>query len=120
MNLYLDDDPSDRRLIALLQRAGHTVVTPQQAGHPGLPDARHLIYCCQNDLTLLSRNHDDFFDLHLVVEAAGGSHRGILIIRLDNDPTRDMTPKGIVTALGRLEASGIPVARQFLIVNQWR
>jgi len=29
MNLYLDDDTADHRLIALLERAGHTVVTAE-------------------------------------------------------------------------------------------
>jgi hypothetical protein len=72
MNFYLDDDTADRRLISLLERAGHTVVTPHQAGQSGVPDARHFVYCCRNELVLLSRNHDDFLDLHLVVEAAGG------------------------------------------------
>lgn len=120
MNLYLDDDSADRRLIALLKRAGHAIVTPVHVGLAGAADARHLIYCCGNDLVLLSRNHDDFLDLHLVIEAAGGTHSGMLIVRSDNDPTRDMTSRGVVAALGRLESSGVTMAGQFLILNQWR
>jgi hypothetical protein len=32
-------------------------------------------------------------------------HSGILIIRLDNDPTRDMTPRHIITVITHLEAA---------------
>jgi predicted nuclease of predicted toxin-antitoxin system len=120
MNLYLDDDVAERRLIALLERAGHTVTTPEQAGLRGAVDARHLIDACQNHRVLMSRNHDDFLDLHLVIKASGGAHPGILIIRFDNDPTRDMTPRGIVAALTRLEVSRVPIASQFVILNHWR
>lgn len=120
MNFYLDDDVAERRLVGLLERAGHLVTTPQQAGLPGAVDARHLVYASQNNLVLMSRNHDDFLDLHLVVEAAGGAHPGILIVRYDNDPSRDMTPRGIVAAIGRLESSGVPIANQFVILNHWR
>ena len=120
MNLYLDDDLAERRLIALLNAAGHTTTTPMQAGLAGVADARHLIYACRNDLALISRNHDDFLDLHLVVESAGGRHPGILIVRFDNDPRRDMSSRSIVTAIGRLSASSLPIASHFLILNDWR
>ena len=58
--------------------------------------------------------------LHEVVQVAQGTHPGILIIRLDNDPTRDMTPRQIVTAIARLEAVGVPLANQIYILNHWR
>jgi len=120
MKLYLDDDTTDRRLVQQLERAGHAVWTPAQVGLSGVSDARHLIHCCKNDLVLVSRNYDDFLDLHLVIEAAGGAHPGILIIRMDNDPTRDLTPRGVVTAIGRFESAGVTIIGQFVIVNQWR
>jgi Domain of unknown function (DUF5615) len=120
MNAYLDDDVAERRLIALLEKAAHSPRTPAQAALSGAADARHFIYACRNQFVLLSRNHDDFLDLHQVVEATGGSHSGIVIVRFDNDPRRDMTPRGIVAAIGRLEASGVPVAGRFLILNHWR
>lgn len=120
MKLYLDDDTTDRRLVQQLERAGHTVWTPIQVGLSGVSDARHLIHCCDNELVLITRNYDDFLDLHLVIEAAGGAHPGILMIRMDNDPARDLTPRGVVTAIGRIQSSHFVVAGQFLIVNQWR
>lgn len=120
MNLYLDEDTADRRLVARLSNAGHRVVTPTDVQLSGASDARHLIYTIQHSLVLITRNHDDFFDLHEVVLTAQGMHSGILIIRLDNDPTRDMTLRQIVTAIANLESAGIPLANQAYILNHWR
>lgn len=120
MKLYLDDDTVDRRLVQQLERAGHSVWLPTQVGIPGVSDARHLIHCCENDLVLVTRNYDDFLELHLVIEASGGVHPGILIIRMDNDPTRDLSPRGVVTAIGRFESAGAAIVGQFVILNQWR
>ncbi len=120
MNLYLDEDTANRRLVTLLSNAGHSTAVPTDARLSGASDARHLIYTIQRSLVLMTRNHDDFFDLHEMVLTAQGMHPGILIIRLDNDPTRDMTPRQIVTAIGHLESTGIPLANQAYILNHWR
>ena len=120
MNLYLDDDTADRRLVAMLGRKGHSTVVPAGVDLSGAPDARHFIYAIQHSLVLLTRNHDDFLDLHEVVQAADGNHAGILIIRSDNDPTRDMTLRQIVTAIARLESSGASIENEVFILNHWR
>ena len=120
MRLYLDDDTADRRLMALLTYAGHVVVVPAGVHLSGAPDTRHFIYAMQHSLILVTRNHDDFLDLHEVVQTAHGTHPGILIIRFDNDPTRDMTPRYIVTAIARLISTGVPLENQVYILNHWR
>jgi len=51
--------------------------------------------------------------------ARDARHR-ILIVRFDNDPTRDMTQRGIVAAVTRIESSRMSLGSQFVIVNQWR
>ena len=107
MNLCLDDDTADRRLISLLRNAGHRVTVPGDVDLIGTTDARHIIHAIREQQVLITRNHDDFLDLHEVIQASGGRHHGMLIIRSDNDPKRDMTPRGIVTAIGKLEAQGI-------------
>ena len=38
MNLYLDDDTVDRRLLALLRKAGHTVFVPEDVNLSGSRD----------------------------------------------------------------------------------
>jgi hypothetical protein len=65
-------------------------------------------------------NHDDFQELHGLVKASAGHHPGILVVRRDNDPTRDMNPHGIVRAIRNLEASGIPIPDDLYILNHWR
>jgi predicted nuclease of predicted toxin-antitoxin system len=64
MRLYLDDDTADRRLVALLTHAGHVVVMPVGVHLSGAPDTRHFIYAMRQSLILVTRNHNDFLDLH--------------------------------------------------------
>src|SRR5947199_4677079 len=110
MNLYLDDDSAKASLVKLLRSVGHQVTIPADAGLAGAPDPRHLMYAVQHDLVLLTKNHDDFEDLHLLVQATGGKHPGILVVRLDNDPSRDMKDRDIVRAIGNLEAAVVAIA----------
>jgi hypothetical protein len=70
--------------------------------------------------SLLTANHDDFRDLHNLILQAGGIHPGVLIIRRDNDRRRDLTPRGIVTAIAHLLAAGAPIENEFIILNHWR
>jgi len=120
MNLYLDDDTAKAALAARLQKAGHLVVVPGDASLGGAADARHLLYAVRHGLVLLTRNHDDYEDLHLLIDATKGCHTGILAIRFDNDPTRDMKDAEIVRAIQNLEQSGALVANEFQILNHWR
>jgi predicted nuclease of predicted toxin-antitoxin system len=120
MNLYLDDDTVEHRLIAQLSRAGHAVTVPTDVGLAGAADADHFIHAIQGRLVMLTRNHDDFRDLHRVVRAAGGNHPGILTVRFDNDPRRDMKAPDIVRAIAKLEAAGLPIANELHVLNPWR
>jgi hypothetical protein len=43
-----------------------------------------------------------------------------LIVRRDNDPSRDMKPAGIVRSIRNFEAAGMPVPDQMYILNHWR
>lgn len=120
MNLYLDDDTAKKSLIARLRKAGHTVVQPADVALSGAWDPRHLLHAIQHGLLLLTRNHDDYRDLHLLIQATGGRHAGLLVVRSDNDPMRDMKDGDIVRALQNLEQSGVPLASEFQILNHWR
>ena len=42
---------------------------------------------------------EDFTLLHDLVLLAGGHHPGILVVRRDNNPIRDMSPGAIVRAI---------------------
>ena len=120
MNLYLDDDSAKGALAARLKKQGHQVVVPADASLSGVADPRHLLYAVEHDLVFLTRNHDDFQDLHLLVQATRGMHTGILAIRSDNDRTRDMKDSEIARAMRNLEQSGVPTANEFHILNNWR
>ena len=120
MNLYLDDDSVKAHLVALLRRSGHDVQIPSEVEMSGSSDARHLERAAQHGQVILTRNYADFLELHDVVQATKGRHPGIIVVRFDNDPTRDLTDRGIVVAIGKLDASGIPIANELHILNHWR
>jgi predicted nuclease of predicted toxin-antitoxin system len=120
MNLYVDDNTCKALLVTLLRKAGHQVTIPSDVGTAGVVDARHLLHAVTHALLVLTKDHNDFEDLHLVVQATQGQHPGILTIRLDNDASRDMKDRDIVRAIGNLERAGVPVANEFHVLNQWR
>jgi Domain of unknown function (DUF5615) len=120
MNLYLDDDSTKASLVSLLRRVGHQVAIPADAGLTGVSDPRHFMHTVQQNLVLLTRNHDDFEDLHMLVQATGGKHPGLLVVRSDNDASRDMKDRDIARALGNLEGAGVAIANEFHVLNHWR
>jgi predicted nuclease of predicted toxin-antitoxin system len=120
MLLYLDDDIIKKLLVRLLRQAGHDVQIPADAGRVGADDPIHLTYAINAQRVFLSYNHSDFKHLHDLIEAAGGHHPGILIVRKDDDRRRDMTPPAIVRALAKLIASGDPIAGQYIVLNYYR
>jgi hypothetical protein len=120
MKLYLDDDSIDNLLIRLLRKAGHDVEIPADVGLSGREDPVHLRYCVRVGRVCLSRNHKDFDHLHELILETQGHHPGILIVRKDNDPRRDLDAHGIVRAIAKLLAAGVAVGDQLHILNQWR
>ena len=120
MKLYLDDDSVHDLLVRLFQSAGHNIEIPSDVGLVGRSDPVHFRYSISANRALLSANHRDFEVLHDLVLESGGADPGILIIRRDNDRRRDLTPRGIVTAIGNLLAANVPVENQFIILNHWR
>ena len=103
MNLYLDDDDPAAR-----------------CWHIATADARHLLYAVQSDLELVTKNHDDFEDLHDLVHGTNGEHPGILVVRSDNDASRDMKDQDVARAIVNLKLAGVPIANEFHILNHWR
>jgi len=120
MRIYLDDNLAARLLAALLQKAGHEVVRPADVGLVGKSDAVHLEHAIRHGLLMLTRDRRDFRELHQLVLTAGGTHPGLFVVRYDNDPTRDMKPKDVVSAIQKLEQSGLETANQLITLNQWR
>jgi hypothetical protein len=123
MKIYLDDDSVNGILIRLLVADGHDVLTPAQAGIAGVDDPVHLTRAIRESRVLLTGNHDDFKQLHELVLAARGHHPGILVVRQDNDPKRDMRPHDIVRAirnlLAYLLANGLSIDDEFHVLNHY-
>jgi predicted nuclease of predicted toxin-antitoxin system len=120
MRLYLDEDSSAALLAELLRKAGHDVETVRERGRTKEPDPVVFTYAIREGRAVVSRNHRDFKLLHDLVIASGGSHPGVLITRFDNDAARDFTPRGIVVAIGKLNASGLETRDEIRVLNQWR
>jgi predicted nuclease of predicted toxin-antitoxin system len=120
MRLYLDDDTAAPLLAKLLRKAGHDVQLPGDVGMAGAPDPVHLTRAIADGRILVTKNHDDFWILHNLIKQAQGHHPGTFVVRQDNDPTRDLTPKGIVAAIRKLETAGVPILDEFIVLNQWR
>jgi hypothetical protein len=86
----------------------------------GASDPSHLTHAVRESRVLLTANYDDFEELHDLIMQSAGHHPGILVIRKENNPQRDLTPRGIVQAITKLDAASVPVADQFVILNHWR
>lgn len=120
MRLYLDDDSAEALLVSLLRQAGHDVQVPADVSMVGEFDSVHLTQAVREDRVLLSRNHDDFENLHDLIMQVQGHYPGVFIVRRDNDPGRDLKPAGIVRANRNLLAASVSIRDQFHILNHWR
>jgi predicted nuclease of predicted toxin-antitoxin system len=120
VRILIDENMINRRLSARLQAAGHDVVLADDVGLLSVSDARVLTWAVGQNRAVLTRDHEDFADLHDLVKACGGRHSGMLVVRFDNDPRHNLTDRGIVTALAKLEASGMPIPDQIHVLNHWR
>jgi predicted nuclease of predicted toxin-antitoxin system len=120
MRFLIDENASSPRLAVRLQARGHDPVLAQDVGLLSTADARVMIWAIGQALPVLTRNARDFEDLHELVMAAGGHHPGLLIVRFDSDPRHNMTEQGIAAAVSKLESSGLPIADQLYVLNQWR
>jgi hypothetical protein len=101
-------------LVRLLRRAGHDVQTPQDLGMMGRSDPVQMMLAVRDNRVCITANYNDYDELHLLILETGGRHPGILVVRQDNDPARDLTAKGIVAAIRNLDAAGIPIQNEYI------
>jgi predicted nuclease of predicted toxin-antitoxin system len=86
MRILIDENMGSRRLAARLQASGHDVVLAGDVGLLSVTDARVLAWAIGDHRPVLTRDYEDFAELHDLVLASGGHHPGILVVRFDNDP----------------------------------
>jgi len=120
LSLYLDDCADDDTLAALLRQAGHQVSTPRIAGTSGVSDREHLHFAAHRGYTLLTKDPDDFVDLHHQWRESNRNHSAILLIYEDKDVSKNMSRTQIVLAIDNLVASALPIANEIHNLNQWR
>jgi predicted nuclease of predicted toxin-antitoxin system len=120
MRLLLDENMSDRRLAMRLRAQGHDPILATEVGLVSATDARVLIWAIAQTLPILTRDSEDFTDLHDLIMAAGGHHSGVLVVRFDNDPRHNLTDRGIASAISKLESSGSLILDRIHVLNQWR
>jgi hypothetical protein len=82
----------------------------------GRDDEAHFRYAAENGLILLTKNPDDFLELH----DKNAQHAGILLVYQDNDPDRDMSHGEVVRAIANLEQAAVVFAGCCHVLNAWR
>ncbi len=115
LRLLLDEDSQAKRLVTVLEKAGHEVLTINEVGLAGSSDDVVLDYAREANLILLTHNCDDFEELHNL----NPNHSGILAVYSNADRFKNMSFKTIVKAIANLEAAGIPLTNQFISLNYW-
>ena len=113
--MLLDEDSQAKYLVNLLQASGHDVATANVLNLMNRPDAVVLDFARQERRILLTRNCNDFQELHQLNPV----HPGILAVYQGADPVRNMSYKAIVQAIANLEAAEYSLQNQFVILNQW-
>jgi predicted nuclease of predicted toxin-antitoxin system len=97
MQLLLDENSADVRLVTALQRDGHRVVRSIDAVGIAATDASVFAYAKANDLALLTYDCDDFFELH----EGDNQHPGMLLIYRDGSH-KGMAIEQIAKAIGNI------------------
>jgi hypothetical protein len=120
MDLYLDDCADSDLLITYLERDGHRVLTPRSEGTGGANDPVHLAHAAANGFTVVTKDPDDYTLLHQEWQQQGRAHAGILLVYEENTRGKNMGPAEIARAIGRLLATGLPLANELHILNHWR
>jgi predicted nuclease of predicted toxin-antitoxin system len=115
LKLLIDEDSQAKLLVLFLKRAGHDVLTPNEVGLGGFSDDVVLDYGRSQNRLILTHNCDDFELLHEV----NPNHPGIMVIYRDANRATNMDYKAIVRAISNLEAANVPLANQFISLNQW-
>jgi predicted nuclease of predicted toxin-antitoxin system len=111
--MLLDEDSQAKYLVNLLQAADHDVVKVNAVDLMNHSDSVVLNFARQSERVLLTRNCDDFQELHQINPA----HSGILAVYQDSDAAKNMTYQGIVKAIVNLEAAEYVLKNEFVVLN---
>jgi predicted nuclease of predicted toxin-antitoxin system len=120
MRFLVDENMNSPQIASRLRAQGHDPVLAGDVGLLSVSDPRVLIWAIAQAVPVLTRDSEDFRDLHDLLMAGGGHHLGILLVLFDRDPRHNLTDRGIASAIKRLEASRVPIPDRIHVLNQWR
>jgi hypothetical protein len=112
----VDEDSQARAQLNTLRVDGHDVVAIGELDMNGTPDQELFDLAQSLERLLLTHNTEDFHELHREQPV----HRGIMAVYRDPDPRKNMNHAQIAAAIRRLESSGVKIAGDFHVLNQWR
>lgn len=115
LQLLIDEDSQDKVLLKLLRKAGHDVVTVNEAGLMSQPDIVVFRYAVEKNRVILTFNCGDFEIIH----EENPCHSGILAVYKNDDYSKDLTFKELVRAIANLESATFALANQFISLNHW-
>ncbi len=115
LRLLVDEDTQARRLVEMLRADKHDLLTIGEAGITGIPDSLVMEMARTQQRVLLTRNCNDFLELH----QANSDHLGILAIYQDADTAKSMSYAAIVKAIANLENTNLSLVGQFIVLNQY-
>ena len=115
LRLLLDEDSQAKYLVNLLRAAEYDVITVKEVGLGSHSDLAVLTYAGQQGRVLLTRNCEDFQELH----QASPVHQGILAVYQNPGSSKNMSYQAIVKAIANLEKANYVLENQFVILNQW-
>jgi predicted nuclease of predicted toxin-antitoxin system len=116
MKILVDEDSQARRLLEILRRDGHDVVTIAELDQNSSLDPEVFKLAQSLGRVLLTHNVMDFHALAL----SDSNHHGVIAVYRDSDPHKNMDYQQIGRALLKLESSGAPLSGQFHVLNHWR
>jgi hypothetical protein len=120
MRFLIDENTSAPRLAARLRVQGHQPILAQDVGLLSASDPRGVDLGDRPCLARPDRDNKDVQDLHDLIMAAAGHHPGLLVVCFDDDPRHNLSDRAIAAAISKLESSGVPIADQLHVLNQWR
>ena len=80
IRLYMDEDSMCEALVKALRTRGVDVVTASDERMIHRDDADHLDYATKQGRVLVTRNIQDFYELHTIYLTEGKHHAGIILV----------------------------------------
>ena len=91
----MDEDCQAKPLVKMLKKAGHNVITVNEAGLSGQQDSIVFEYAIKESRIIITYNCEDFQRLHEI----NPNHYGILAIYKDQSNAKNMSRSVIVQAI---------------------